>query len=105
MIARPRATPPASINRRRAGAGPAGLPAGSRLSHSCRQAHCPPARRRRRLNKSRSQLYTEALSEYLARRDPDTITEALNSVVDELEAPLDPGIAAAASMVLERVER
>ncbi|HEV7507067.1 MAG TPA: hypothetical protein VGS07_19415 [Thermoanaerobaculia bacterium] len=35
-----------------------------------------------RLEKTLSQLYTEALIEYLARRNPDTITERLNAVWD-----------------------
>ncbi len=38
----------------------------------------------RHLKKSRSQLYAEAIREYLARRVPDSITEAMNSVCDRL---------------------
>ena len=38
----------------------------------------------RRLNKSRSQLYAQAITEYLARHAPDNITEAMNSVCDSL---------------------
>lgn len=37
-----------------------------------------------RLGKSRSQLYREALADYVARREPGAITEAINAVVDEL---------------------
>lgn len=38
----------------------------------------------KRTRKSRSQLYAEALAEYLARHAPDEVTEAMNGVVDEL---------------------
>jgi metal-responsive CopG/Arc/MetJ family transcriptional regulator len=38
----------------------------------------------RRQNKSRSQLYAEAIAEYLARHAPDGVTEALNTVCDRL---------------------
>lgn len=37
-----------------------------------------------RSGKSRSELYREALFDYLARHDPATVTEALNAVADEL---------------------
>ena len=40
-----------------------------------------------RARKSRSQLYTEALAEYLARHSPDEVTEAMNKVVAELDEP------------------
>ena len=40
----------------------------------------------KRTRKSRSQLYAEALAEYLARHAPDEVTEAMNVVVDELDA-------------------
>ncbi len=58
----------------------------------------------RRLNKSRSQLYADALKEYLARHDPDAVTEALNRVVEEVDSRPDTGLSAAARRVLERVE-
>jgi metal-responsive CopG/Arc/MetJ family transcriptional regulator len=37
-----------------------------------------------RLKKSRSQLYAEALTEYLQRHSPDSITEAMNKVRERL---------------------
>lgn len=49
----------------------------------------------RRSRKSRSQLYAEALAEYLARHAPDEITEAMNQVMDELKEPVDPFVTAA----------
>ena len=36
----------------------------------------------RRARKSRSQLYTEAVQEYLERHAPDAVTEAMNRVWD-----------------------
>jgi len=38
----------------------------------------------KRAQRSRSQLYAEALSEYLARHAPDAVTEDMNAVVDQL---------------------
>ncbi|MDN5849664.1 MAG: hypothetical protein L0H63_08475 [Nitrococcus sp.] len=61
-------------------------------------------RHARRTRKSRSQLYADALSEYLARHAPDEVTEAMNQVIDELPVPTDPFVAAAARRVLEQTE-
>ncbi|MCW5980714.1 MAG: hypothetical protein KIT09_21720 [Bryobacteraceae bacterium] len=59
----------------------------------------------RRTRKSRSQLYAEALSEYLARHAPDEVTENMNRVVDQLgESRPDPFVAGAARRVLKGVE-
>ena len=58
----------------------------------------------RRLQKSRSQLYSDALSEYLLRHDEDAITEAMNAVCDALDSSQDPAFAAAAARILERTE-
>lgn len=45
----------------------------------------------KRVRKSRSRLYAEALTEYLARHAPEEITEEMNRVIDELGEPgLDP---------------
>ncbi|MGH2870269.1 MAG: ribbon-helix-helix protein, CopG family [Solirubrobacteraceae bacterium] len=38
------------------------------------------------LGKSRSQLYREALIDYLARHDPVAVTTALNELADEIVA-------------------
>jgi predicted transcriptional regulator len=38
----------------------------------------------RRLDKSRSQLYAEAVAEYLVRHDVETITDRLNTVHDQI---------------------
>lgn len=61
-------------------------------------------RHARRTRKSRSQLYAEALSEYLAHHGPDEVTDAMNSVVDRLKEPTDQFVSAAARRVLERSE-
>jgi len=61
-------------------------------------------RHARRARKSRSQLYAEALLEYLARHASDEVTEAMNKVMDQLEEPTDPFATAAARRILERSE-
>ncbi len=57
-----------------------------------------------RTRKSRSQLYAEALSEYLVRHAPDQVTEAMNSVMDRLTERTDPFVSEAARRRLERSE-
>jgi metal-responsive CopG/Arc/MetJ family transcriptional regulator len=61
-------------------------------------------RQARRTRKSRSQLYAEALSEYLARHGSDEVTDAMNGVVDQLKEPIDRFVSTAARRVLERSE-
>jgi len=61
-------------------------------------------RHARRARKSRSQLYAEALSEYLSRHAPDEVTEAMNHVIDQLNKPTDPFVTAAARRILEQSE-
>ncbi|MGH9195392.1 MAG: hypothetical protein ACRD1T_06600 [Acidimicrobiia bacterium] len=61
----------------------------------------------KRLKKSRSQLYTEAVREYTARHDPDEITESWNRLCadpDAEDAALDAFVAEAARRVLKQVE-
>lgn len=58
----------------------------------------------RRSRKSRSQLYAEALAEYLARHAPDEVTEAMNRVAAQIETRPDPFVVAAGRRVLERSE-
>jgi hypothetical protein len=57
-----------------------------------------------RLGMSRSQLYTEAIREYLARHDDDAVTEALNRVYETEDSRPDAFLTAAARRVLERTE-
>ena len=61
-------------------------------------------RHARRTQKSRSQLYAEALSEYLDRHAPDEVTDAMNGVLDRLKEPKDRFVTAAARRVLEPTE-
>lgn len=57
-----------------------------------------------RLGKSRSQVYREALADYVARRDPGAVTRALDEVADEFSAQDTAFVAAAARQTLERSE-
>jgi predicted transcriptional regulator len=58
----------------------------------------------KRLKKSRSNLYTEAVAEYVARHEPEAVTEALNQLAKKLDAGPDEFASAAARRVLERSE-
>ena len=58
----------------------------------------------RRLKKSRSQLYAEAVAEYVARREPEAVTEAMNAVCAEVDTRADTFVRVAAKRVLERTE-
>jgi predicted transcriptional regulator len=56
------------------------------------------------LGKSRSEIYREALADYVARRDAATITRRLNEVADELVSDQAAFRQQAAHDVLERSE-
>jgi len=58
----------------------------------------------RRLGKSRSQVYREALAEYVFRREPRSVTNALDQVVDEVDPGADPWLTEAGRRRLERSE-
>jgi len=58
----------------------------------------------KRLKKSRSKLYVEAVAEYLARHEPEVVTEVLDQVAGKLDTRPDELTAAAARRVLERAE-
>ncbi len=58
----------------------------------------------RRLKKSRSQLFSNALEEYIGRHAPDRVTEAMDKVCAETGAEPDPFVSAAASNVMEHSE-
>lgn len=55
----------------------------------------------RRLNKSRSQLYAEAVAAFLRRYDTDALTESFDRVCAEVDTRLDPMVQAATTRVLE----
>jgi len=57
-----------------------------------------------RLGKSRSEVYREALADYVARRDPGAVTRALDELADEVVAEEDTFVADAARQTLERNE-
>ena len=58
----------------------------------------------RRLGISRSQLYTHAIEDYVKRRRPESITEAMNRAVDEVGHSDEEFVSAATRRVLERTE-
>lgn len=58
----------------------------------------------RALGKSRSQVYREALAEYLLRRDRQSVTSSMDAVVEEIGTELDPWVAEIGQRALERSE-
>ncbi|MEA2219819.1 MAG: hypothetical protein QOJ35_2445 [Solirubrobacteraceae bacterium] len=57
-----------------------------------------------RLGKSRSEVYREALADYVARRDPGAVTRALDDVAGEFTSEDGAFVAAAARQALARSE-
>jgi metal-responsive CopG/Arc/MetJ family transcriptional regulator len=57
----------------------------------------------KQLNTSRSQLYSRALKEFLARHAPDQVTAAMNSVCDDI-AGADDFVQRAARRVVKKIE-
>lgn len=58
----------------------------------------------RRERRSRSEVYSAAIREYVARHEPDEVTNALNEVIGDIEPGLDPFVRTAGSRVIERSE-
>jgi metal-responsive CopG/Arc/MetJ family transcriptional regulator len=58
----------------------------------------------RRAKRSRSEVFSAALREYMARHAPDEVTEAINHALDEVGDQKDEFVAAAARRILERTE-
>lgn len=58
----------------------------------------------RRSRRSRSELFSAALSEYLARHAPDEVTDAMNRVCADVGDHRDPFVAAASRRALGRSE-
>jgi metal-responsive CopG/Arc/MetJ family transcriptional regulator len=56
------------------------------------------------LQTSRSQLYSRALQEFVARHSPDRLTEAMNRTLDEVGSGIDEFSRRASRRVLEQVE-
>lgn len=58
----------------------------------------------RRSGRSRSEVYSAALREYVARHDPDEVTEALDRVVAEVGDAPDAFVDEAGRRVISTVE-
>ena len=58
----------------------------------------------RRTKKSRSQLFSDAVREYVARHAPEAITEAMDRVCSKVQDPKDKFVPSATRRVLERSE-
>ena len=58
----------------------------------------------RRTKRSRSQLFSDAMREYIARHSGDEITEAMNRAVDEVGPETDEWLKMATRLTLKRSE-
>ena len=58
----------------------------------------------RAAGRTRSDVYSSALREYVGRHAPDEITTALDRVIGDIGDPVDPFVAAAGRRVLEAVD-
>ena len=58
----------------------------------------------KRMKRSRSEIFSRALAEYVARHTPDRVTEAMNRTLAELDEPIDPFTLAAGARLLGRTE-
>ncbi|HEY1684852.1 MAG TPA: hypothetical protein VGG19_08820 [Tepidisphaeraceae bacterium] len=56
----------------------------------------------KRQGKSRSQLYAEALAEYVARHSPEEITDTANDICERLGQPDQSLVSAAARRLLKK---
>ena len=58
----------------------------------------------KRLRVSRSELYSRALREYLARHSPDEVRQALDALCEELDTGADDFVRDASRRVLEATD-
>jgi metal-responsive CopG/Arc/MetJ family transcriptional regulator len=58
----------------------------------------------RRAKRSRSEVFSAALKEYIARHAPDEVTEAIDRALREVGDQHDDFVAAASRRVLEKTE-
>jgi metal-responsive CopG/Arc/MetJ family transcriptional regulator len=58
----------------------------------------------KRLKQSRSEVYSRALAEYVARHAPDQVTESMNRALEEISEPADRWVSTAARRALRRTE-
>lgn len=54
------------------------------------------------LNKSRSQLYAEALADYVRTHSAHNITQRINAICERESTTIDPALAAAQFRILSR---
>ncbi|MFI5379317.1 MAG: hypothetical protein ACHRHE_08470 [Tepidisphaerales bacterium] len=59
-------------------------------------------RHARKMGKSRSELYSQAMSEYLLRHTPDAVTESMNKVCDRIGGEPDIFATAASRHLLRK---
>lgn len=58
----------------------------------------------RRGKRSRSEVFSAALREYVARHSPDEVTEAINRVCDQVDDQRDEFVSEATRRILEKTE-
>ena len=58
----------------------------------------------KRAGRSRSELFSAALDEYVARHAPDEVTEAMNRVCSDIRDQVDAFLATASRSVLQNTE-
>lgn len=58
----------------------------------------------RRAKRSRSEVFSAALREYIARHSPDEVTVAINQALENIDEQKDEFVGAAARRVLEKNE-
>lgn len=58
----------------------------------------------KRENRSRSEVYSSALREYVARREPDEVAEAMDRTLAEVAAETDPFVTEVSRRTLESTE-
>jgi len=57
-----------------------------------------------RMQRSRSDLYSQAIAEYVARHSFDELTEAMNEALADMDSNLDPFAQGVSRRTLERSE-
>jgi metal-responsive CopG/Arc/MetJ family transcriptional regulator len=58
----------------------------------------------RRMKRSRSEVYSRALAEYVARHVPDRVTEAMDRALAKISEPVDAFVRTASRRILKRSE-
>jgi metal-responsive CopG/Arc/MetJ family transcriptional regulator len=58
----------------------------------------------KRMKRSRSEIFSRALAEYVARHTPDRVTESMNRTIAEVNEQTDPFVLVAAARSLSRNE-